>query len=191
MNYIVNKIKTNSIKIFEIKEFLKREECTKLIQLVEKEKIYRNSLENGKETIYLYKLSDDFYKELNIRIHSVLDIPLEYGEVIQVQKYNINNSIDEHYDFFNDSIEFEKKQLDKSGQRTWTFIIYLNDDFEGGETYFPIENLKITPEIGKAILWKNLEDGYPNYNTKHTGLPVKSNYKYILTKWFREKLIKY
>jgi hypothetical protein len=37
-------------------------------------------------------------------------------------------------------------------------IIYLNDDFEGGETEFPELKLKIKPVKGKGILFHNTDD---------------------------------
>ena len=190
----VSRIPSSKIKIYEINHFLTELECLKIIELINLEKVYRKKdCSNSKETIYLYDkhISNEFYNYLNNKIHSVLEIPLEFGEVIQAQHYSINDSIDYHYDFFNPLLEDEKKQLAKSGQRTWTFLIYLNNVLKGGETHFIEENLLVKPEVGKAILWKNLDNGEPNYFTKHSGLPVLEGEKYIITKWFREKSITY
>lgn len=193
-SFTVSKIPTKNIKIYQINNFLTELECSKLIHFIEQEKVYRTTdSSNKKETIYLYDRmnQNEFYNYINQKIHSVLQIPLEFGEVIQVQQYNENDSISYHYDFFNELLEDEKRQLEKSGQRTWTFLIYLNNVQKGGETYFVEENLLVKPQVGKAILWKNLENGEPNYFTKHSGLPVIEGKKYIITKWFREKRIVY
>ena len=41
--------------------------------------------------------------------------------------------------------------LKRGGNRYATFLLYLNDDFEDGETYFPLRNKKIKPEKGKRF----------------------------------------
>jgi hypothetical protein len=37
--------------------------------------------------------------------------------------------------------------------RTYTILCYLNDDFEGGSTYFPHLNCRVQPKSGRAILF--------------------------------------
>ena len=68
-----------------------------------------------------------------------------------------------------------------------TYIWYLNDVIEGGETEF-FGNYKIKPEVGKLVLFPAC------WSFPHCGLmPISSN-KYIITGWlylsFNEKLNK-
>ena len=44
---------------------------------------------------------------------------------------------------------------------TFTSLTYLNDDFEGGETYLTKENLVVKPKVGRTILFdgKRFEHG--------------------------------
>ena len=66
-------------------------------------------------------------------------------------------------------------------------MIYLNDDFEGGETHFPSLNLVVKPKKGKLVIWDNVnEDGSLDFNSLHAGLPVKKGFKYIAVIWIRE-----
>lgn len=51
-----------------------------------------------------------------------------------------------------------------------TFMVYLNDDFEGGETKF--DEVSIRPEIGKALLFI--------HEQKHESLPILLGTKYVL-----------
>jgi hypothetical protein len=51
-----------------------------------------------------------------------------------------------------------------------TFMIYLNEDFEGGATSF--DNLSIDPKIGMALCFI--------HEQKHEGSPVISGIKYVL-----------
>lgn len=52
----------------------------------------------------------------------------------------------------------------------WTFLLYLNDDFEGGETEF--ENLTVAPQRGAALCFR--------HELRHKGCPVIGGRKYVL-----------
>ena len=72
------------------------------------------------------------------------------------------------------------------GQRTYTFMCYLNDVEEGGETNFIALNKKFKPKQGTAVIWNNLyRNGIPNPKTLHEACPPVSGDKYVITKWFR------
>jgi prolyl 4-hydroxylase len=72
------------------------------------------------------------------------------------------------------------------GNRTWSFMVYLNEGMEGGGTRFTALNHTFQPKTGMAVLWNNLNaDGTPNTATMHAGEPVIRGHKVIITKWFR------
>jgi prolyl 4-hydroxylase len=74
------------------------------------------------------------------------------------------------------------------GQRTWTFMVYLNEGMKGGGTKFFAIHRVFTPKKGTAVVWNNLyPDGSPNHDTLHSGLPVEAGHKIVITKWFRER----
>jgi len=100
-------------------------------------------------------------------------------------KYETGNQYKPHHDFFGNIENIPQPQM---GDRLITSIIYLNDNYIGGETVFPSENIKIKGRVGDLLFWKNLnEDRTPNRRTKHAGLPVIDGIKYILVIWIREK----
>lgn len=71
--------------------------------------------------------------------------------------------------------------------RSHSFLFYLNDDYEGGETAFTELNKKILPKKGKGIFWENYKDnGQLEKNSLHSGLPVTKGTKWILTCWVRD-----
>jgi hypothetical protein len=63
----------------------------------------------------------------------------------------------------------------QNSARTITFLWYLNDVEEGGETYF--YNGKVKPEAGKLILFP------ATWTYNHKGNMPKSDDKYIITGW--------
>ncbi|MBE9030801.1 2OG-Fe(II) oxygenase [filamentous cyanobacterium LEGE 11480] len=61
--------------------------------------------------------------------------------------------------------------------RDISIVGYLNDDFEGGETFFDRSKLKVKPKAGSAII-------FPAYYTHpHQALPVTAGKKYAWTTW--------
>lgn len=61
--------------------------------------------------------------------------------------------------------------------RFLTFILYLNDVNEGGETEFLYFPKRIKPEQGKLVIWP------AGFTHTHRGNPPLSNTKYIVTGW--------
>ena len=62
----------------------------------------------------------------------------------------------------------------------------MNDDFEGGNTFFPEYDLNVVPEMGKGVLWRNTQDGKLLENSIHAGVPVTKGTKSIYITWIRE-----
>ena len=62
--------------------------------------------------------------------------------------------------------------------RQMTFILYLNDIEDGGETEFLYQNRRIKPKAGTLVLWP------ASYTHTHRGNPPLSNTKYIMTGWY-------
>ena len=61
--------------------------------------------------------------------------------------------------------------------RDISIVGYLNDDFEGGETYFDRQDLKVKPEAGAVLV-------FPAYFTHpHESLPILKGQKYVFTSW--------
>lgn len=69
-----------------------------------------------------------------------------------------------------------KSHIDGSYQRNdkefslYTFMVYLNDDFTGGETGF--KHLDIKPKAGTALIFK--------HSLRHEGKPIIEGEKYVL-----------
>lgn len=53
-----------------------------------------------------------------------------------------------------------------------SFILYLNDDYQGGETFFPELGLAVSPEVGKILLFPP--------DIPHMSNPIMHGAKYIV-----------
>jgi len=115
-----------------------------------------------------------------------LGIRADYGEAIQAQRYDVGQQFKAHVDYFMPGSQEYLRFAELRGNRTWTFMVYLNEGMVGGGTHFTEVGHTVTPKTGLALLWNNLHpDGSPNPLTRHAGEPVTRGHKVILTKWFR------
>ena len=81
----------------------------------------------------------------------------------------------------NDSC-FEFRNL--GGERIGCLVVYLNNDFEGGELFFESNGgMKIRPEAGSGVYYRPLL----THRNVHKGLPVTSGTKYTCVIFVREQ----
>lgn len=64
-------------------------------------------------------------------------------------------------------------------RRHLSAILYLNDDYEGGELHFPRHDLKIKPKAGDVILFPS------NFEYPHASLIITKGTKLAVTTWFK------
>ena len=69
-----------------------------------------------------------------------------------------------------------KMTLHRDEGDTFSWIIYLNDDFEGGETV--IDGIKIQPKIGRLVLFSN---GFYEHEVKE----ITKGTRYTLIAWYK------
>jgi hypothetical protein len=62
-------------------------------------------------------------------------------------------------------------------QRLLTWMLYLNDVEEGGETEFLYQSMRVKPKQGTLLIWPAA------FTHTHRGNPPLSNAKYIVTGW--------
>ena len=192
-NISAKRIEDLPLEIYEVEDFLSEDECELIIKEIKSslrpstiasagahDETYRTS-----STCDLGIKNNEFLKEIDRRICHFIGIEPSFGETLQGQFYLEGQEFKEHTDYFEGSQLLEHDQ--GKGQRTFTFMIYLNDVSKGGETEFTKIDKKFKPLRGNAIIWNNLnEDGSTNENTMHQAHPVIEGEKVIITKWFRQ-----
>jgi hypothetical protein len=77
--------------------------------------------------------------------------------------------------------------LISAGNRTWTAMIFLNDNFSGGETVFPRLGINLIPREGDLICWKNSINSHPILTSLHSGAKVTNGNKFVAVIPFRER----
>ncbi len=139
-----------------------------------------------------FGLSDsDFLLELvNLRTAQAVDMPPENAEGLGVLHYRAGECYAPHADYIEDT-PANAAQLAARGQRVKTLLVYLNEDFEGGETAFPRLNISFKPPAGSALIFHNVDThGRIDPLTMHTGTPPTRGDKWLISKWFRMKSLR-
>lgn len=191
----VQKVLTDKLQLYVIEDFLSHAECDKIIHIATKSlrpstvttgemyKSYRTS-----STSDLSLLNDPFVSRIDTKIVRAIGIRPSYSEGIQAQRYEVGQEFKQHTDYFQPGTAEYDKYAGPRGNRTWTFMVYLNTVAKGGGTKFFAIDKTFAPRTGTAIAWNNLHiDGTVNPDALHSGLPVEEGYKFIITKWFRER----
>jgi prolyl 4-hydroxylase len=192
----LKRVLTSKAQVFTWKNFLTESECHELIALTNTRLRKSTITTEGKEedyafrtssTCYLHEFKDPIVQNVENKIASALGISASWSEPNQAQKYEVGQEFKAHTDYFEPGAEEYKKFCSELGQRTWTFMIYLNKVEEGGGTRFRKLAKTFTPETGMAVIWNSLTpEGDPNPFTIHHGTKVRKGEKFVITKWFRD-----
>ena len=115
------------------------------------------SLQNLWQDIYDLQvpLVDDYRKDYNI-------MDLKYWEAFNFIKYGAGQHFQEHHDH------------GYSYNCTVSMVSYVNDDYEGGELYFRLQDKMIKPKAGDVYIFPS------NYMYPHRAMPVHSGIKYSI-----------
>jgi prolyl 4-hydroxylase len=186
---------TNKLQLYVVDDFLNESECDEIVAIIDQnlrpstvtiestDKYFRTS-----RTCDLCLLNLPAVEKLDEKIARATGIRLPYSEGIQAQRYETGQQFKAHTDFFEPGTPEYAKFGGERGNRTWTFMVYLNTVEKGGGTKFFSIDKTFKPVKGRAVVWNNLTaGGVVNPDTLHAGLPVKEGHKIIITKWFREK----
>mmetsp|Transcript_13032 Transcript_13032/g.37880 ORF Transcript_13032/g.37880 Transcript_13032/m.37880 type:complete len:289 (+) Transcript_13032:762-1628(+) len=139
---------------------------------------------------------------LEERIAAVTHLPVENGEAFNLLRYMPTQHYDSHYDSFSPD-----QYGPQPTQRIATFLLFLSDVEEGGETVFKREGrthgndtiadwrgcednigVKVKPRQGDAVLfWSTRPDLSLDDHALHGACPVKKGEKWSMAKWIHEK----
>lgn len=99
---------------------------------------------------------------------SAASLPLDFGlrlSPLQVLRYRPDGYYRPHRD--------ENGQGEKI--RIWTVLVYLNDDYLGGQTHFDEGDRLVTPRLGRAVVFDSRH--------RHTAQPVLEGTKLVCVFW--------
>jgi predicted 2-oxoglutarate/Fe(II)-dependent dioxygenase YbiX len=147
---------------FIIKNFLSKSDCESLIYSANKENKW--FLKDTNSNVLLHKITQH---EISQQIHEKINKMFEYKYHVQlirmIHKTTEDSFWEEHFD-------------NSDGKVRYGIIIYLNDNFEGGELKY--SDLTIKPEVGMLVCHSG--------EIKHKVSKVLDGDRYSLTTFLRD-----
>lgn len=120
-------------------------------------------------------IEDPAIHAINRRLAALSGTQYEQGEPLQMLRYRPGQQYRNHVDW-----------LGEAKPRILTALIYLNEDYQGGETVFPRAGLSVRGRSGDCLVFRSVgPDGGLDPMSEHAGLPVTSGTKYIASRWIR------
>jgi len=120
------------------------------------------------------------------RMSAACALPMENMEAATILHYDPGEEITNHYDFVDPATPNYAEELARNGQRVVTFLAYLNDDYEGGETAFPELGIRHKGRQGEGLYFVNAHsNGAPDTRMVHAGLPPVRSDKWIVSQFIR------
>ena len=122
------------------------------------------------------------------RIGAALGMAVRNQEDMNVLHYDPGQAFHQHCDFLDPEQSGHAQEIAAIGQRVATFLIYLNDDYKGGETDFPMLSWRYRGGKGDALVFWNVSpQGRIERKLLHAGLPPTSGEKWLLSQWVRDR----
>ena len=163
-------------------------ECDYLVKLAEpgympstvydaQRRLVRDPIRTSDASTIHWQIEDPAVHALNRRLAAATGTTAEQGEALQILRYRPGQQYRSHFDFVQRS----------DNQRSQTALVYLNHDYEGGETCFVKADLKVKGRKGDALQFVNaLPDGNIDPMSQHAGLPVERGTKLLASRWIRD-----
>jgi prolyl 4-hydroxylase len=178
--------------------FATRDECAWLIELargsLRRAQIYRKDAagyteadsRTNSEADFVLGNADLVLRLVLERVANAAGFAHTHFEVAKLLHYEPGQQFAPHCDFQEPATPALAQEVARRGQRVATVLVYLNDDYEGGETDFPRVSLRHRARQGDALIFSNVKpDGALDYDTLHAGLPPTRGVKWVLSQWIR------
>lgn len=181
-------------EIFLVKHLLQPALCQSLIQLTQRSQLQAagiliETVDNQVRSNDLLRLggpepelaaaNQQIIENLSVvqqLLFQVYGVKFPYAEPCSILCYRTGQFYKRHVDNILLSSRFQELEQGIP-TRDISVVGYLNDGFEGGETYFDRQDIKVQPEAGSVLV-------FPSYFTHpHASLPIISGEKYAFTTW--------
>ncbi|HEX4095484.1 MAG TPA: sulfotransferase, partial [Caulobacteraceae bacterium] len=125
---------------------------------------------------------------MQARMAAAIGAPMAMLESFAVLHYRPGEEYGDHVDYLDPAIPAYAAELARAGQRVATCLVYLNDDYEGGQTEFPKLDLAFKGGAGDALIFFSADaSGRPDPRTVHAGRTPTLGEKWLLSQFFRNR----
>ena len=133
------------------------------------------------ESLGIFAREEPLLDEIGRRLEQRTGLPPTHGINFQILSYRNGSGYLAHTDCTANQDLYEAR----APVRMASVLIYLTDDFEGGETEFTRLGLRVKPPVGSAVVFYSY-DATPACDAKseHRGVRVDSGHKIVLQRWY-------
>lgn len=122
------------------------------------------------------------------RISAITTLHVAAFEPPQIFHYALGEEIKPHYDGLRLGNQGYGHGNAYKGDRIATFLLYLNDDYDGGELEFPKVGVRHKGRAGDGVYFAHVDaEGRPDRLSLHAALPITRNEKFVLSQWIHDR----
>ncbi|MEO8306068.1 MAG: 2OG-Fe(II) oxygenase [Betaproteobacteria bacterium] len=184
-------------KIYTAENFASRDLCAWLVSRG-RDKFTPSMMFTGKKAVFLAtRTCSDFAFTvvegglvlllLRIRISLATACGVEQMEPPQIFHYATGQDIKPHYDSLYDGEHPYGSEGTYRGDRLATFLMYLNDDYDGGDLEFVKVGYTYKGKAGDGIFFASMREGKPDAQALHGARVVTRGEKFILSQWIHDR----
>ncbi len=180
-------------EIFLVKALIEPELCQKLMALIQQQRqqasILLETVDNQVRSGDMLRLGGDSpelthanqllierFAVIQQMLVQVYGIRFPYAEPCTLLRYQPGQFYKRHIDNILLGSRFEELEQGLPC-RDVSIVGYLNGEFEGGETYFDRQDVKVRPEAGAVLVFP------ASFTHPHESLPLRQGEKYAFTSW--------
>lgn len=161
-----------NIKI--INNFLSKEKCDSIIKFLDSKEYVEHILQIDDKNNPTVKrksymgIDEAYIQQTNVKdiVENTYDIKVTSGSA-HIAKWEVGQKLELHVD-----------DLGRTSHNHMATILYLNDDYGGGEIEFPTYNLTLKLNTGSLIMFPG------NMNYPHLVKPITYGFRYTMPMWF-------
>jgi prolyl 4-hydroxylase len=136
-----------------------------------------NPVRTSEEATIHPLIEDPAVHAINRRLAALSGTKADQGEPLQLLRYRPGQEYRPHVDW-----------LEGGNRRVQTALIYLNEEYSGGETLFVKTGLKVKGRTGDVLVFRNHgPDNRAEPLSEHAGLPVRDGVKFLASRWICER----
>lgn len=172
-----------------IKNFMPKDHIEMFLNYIKLQAKRRDTVEEDRflnECCYEREYLRVYEHLMRAQLMKMYEIDFERDRTLDLNNRKEGSSLGMHTDFiysqFIDPLEPPPVYPNNTWSGHFSCLIYLNDDFVGGEIHFPKQNLTIKPEAGMLIAFPG------NKNYEHSVNEFHGSERFALSLWTRVKI---
>ena len=140
----IQRVPSPKLELFTLRDFLPEDDRLALMALIDANRQPSTITDSNGDDYFRTSETCHFDETVPVvarledRLHALSGIDPVFGEPLQGQRYEVGQEFKAHTDYFEPNGKDYDANCARGGNRTWTFMIYLNSPEAGGATRFKV-----------------------------------------------------